>query len=71
MKTERRPITHYPNTFRGGMSKAADIADLLACSTDDLHRRECQLWVGREIRASRDTFKHNSEAAKRLLEGGR
>ena len=44
----------YPDTLAGGLSKAADIADLLACSTDDLHRREMQLWVAREIRAFRD-----------------
>lgn len=59
----------YPNTFEGGMSKAADIADWMACSTDDQHRREMQLWVGREIRSSRDWGKRStnnpvSETAK-------
>jgi hypothetical protein len=49
----------YPNTFDGGMSKSADIADLMACSTDDHYRREMQLWVGREIRSSRDWGKRS------------
>ena len=56
MMTRRRG--NYANTFEGGMSKAADIADLLACSTDDHHRREMQLWVAREIRSSRDFTNH-------------
>lgn len=41
-------------TFKKGMTKSAQIARFMACSTDDNHRRESQLWVAREIESFRD-----------------
>ena len=52
MKKHR--LGYYSEDFKDGMTLAAEIASLMACSTDDQHRHECQLWVAREIEEFRD-----------------